>query len=213
MIKLTTYIYHFTHMGNLPSIIASGAIVCDRICQASGVTCREIAYSSLKQRRMMTTVEVAPGGTLGDYVPFYFGTRSPMLFTYKNGNVTGKPENQDEIIYLVSSVEYVAGRGLAFAFSDGHPIVEPKAFYNDLSKLNEVDLALMEQTYWFDTNSDPDRKRRRQAEFLVHQHFAWDDVAAIGVRTAAMQNWVQETMRNARHQPPCAIRPTWYYPD
>jgi hypothetical protein len=111
---------------------------------------------------MRTEVEVSPGGTLGDYVPFYFGIRSPMLFTYKNGNVTGKSENQDEIIYIVSSAEDVDAEGLAFAFSDGHPIVEPKAFYNDLAKLNEVDLALMTQRHWFDTDNDPDRKRRRQ---------------------------------------------------
>jgi len=144
---------------------------------------------------MRTRVEVDPEGTLGDYVPFYFGTRSPMLFTYKNGNVTGKHEDQDEIIYLVSSAEYVAEKGLAYAFSDGHPVVEPKAFYNDLGNLSEVDMPLMMQRDWFDTNSDPDRKRRRQAEFLVYERFPWEHVRAVGVRTKAMQTWVQETMR------------------
>ena len=112
----TTYIYHFTHKDNLPSIISSGEISCDRTCKDSDVACREIAFSDLKRRRMRTRVEVPPGGTLGDYVPFYFATCSPMLLTYIDGNVTGTPERQDEIIYLVSSIEYVSGQGLQFAF-------------------------------------------------------------------------------------------------
>jgi hypothetical protein len=42
-----------------------------------------------------------PGGTLDQYVPFYFGPRSPMMLTYKNGNVTGKREDISEPVYFV----------------------------------------------------------------------------------------------------------------
>lgn len=204
-------IYHFTHADNLASIIAVGAIFCDRSCKQSDLTPRNVAYSSLKLRRENTVVEVAPGGTLCNYVPFYFGTRSPMLFTYKNGNVTGKPENQDHIIYLASTAEHVASNNGPFVFTDGHPVVEPKAFYNDLIHINQVDLPLMTQQYWNDTNDDPDRKRRRQAEFLVHGQFAWELVLAVGVRTPAMQKWVNNLMCNTPHKPSCIVRPQWYY--
>jgi hypothetical protein len=160
---------------------------------------------------MQTVVEEPPGGTLGDYVPFYFGTRSPMLYTYKNGNVTGRRENQDEIIYLASTAEHIASLGLQFVFTDGHPITEPKAFFNDLSRINEVDLELMTKVMWNDTNADPDRKRRRQAEFLVHERFAWENVLAIGVRTQQAHDWVQEVMSEVAYKPPCLVRPAWYY--
>jgi hypothetical protein len=210
---LATPIYHFTHRDNLASILAAGGILCDRLCQRGGLTCREIAYSNLKQKRMATTVEVPPYGTLGDYVPFYFGVKSPMLFTYKNGNVTGRRENQTELIYLATTAEAIAAARLPFAFTDGHPIKEPKAFYNDLSRLCQVDLSLMEQRDWYDTNADPDRKRRRQAEFLIYQRFIWDHVQVIGVRTEAMATWVQQVIRDMPHKPPCLIRPSWYYSD
>ncbi|HTX85195.1 MAG TPA: DUF4433 domain-containing protein [Streptosporangiaceae bacterium] len=205
--------YHFTHVDNLPKIIASGAMSCDRILKNSDVTCHEIAYSYLKERRMRTRVEVAPGGTLGDYVPFYFAPCSPMLLTYIDGNVTGQQEYQDEIIYLVSNAEYISERGLRFVFTDGHPITEPKAFYNDLADIGEVDFSIMSGRLWYNTNDDPDRKRRRQAEFLVHESFPWDCIRGIGVLTNATQELVEHAMDQGSHKPPCVIRPGWYYPN
>jgi len=41
----------------------------------------------------------------------------------------------------------------------------------------------MQARYWSDTNTDNDRKRRRQAEFLVHNFFPLRLVEAVGVRT------------------------------
>jgi len=205
---LTIYIYHFTHISHLQSIISFGGIACDRTCKELGLTVREIAYSGLKAKRMRTGVEVSPGGTLGDYVPFYFTPCSPMLLAYKDGFVTGKPENQDDIIYLASNAEHVAEQGFEFAFTDGHPIREPKAFFNELDDIAEVDFSIMKGRIWRDTDSDPDRKRRRQAEFLVYKFFAWNDVRAIGVRTGAAKQRVENIMADTHHQPPCVIRPT-----
>jgi hypothetical protein len=80
-----TPIYHFNHITNLEKIIAAGALLCDSLCRASGQAARNVVYLNLKEQRARTLVEVPPRGTLDKYVPFYFGTRSPMLFTYKNG--------------------------------------------------------------------------------------------------------------------------------
>jgi hypothetical protein len=210
---VNTWIYHFTHKDNLPSILASGSLICDRLCLDDGLASRSIAYSNLKRQRMRTPVEVPPGGTLADYVPFYFGTQSPMLLTYKDGNVTGTRENQDEIIYFATTVEHIVDRQLKYVFTDGHPVKEPKAFFNDVANLDQVDLRLMTQRDWYDTDSDNDRMRRRQAEFLVFQQVPWDDIRAIGVRTAAAQSWVQQSMSRLTYQPRCYIRPSWYYSD
>lgn len=204
-------IYHFTHWSNLLPILTGGGLDCDRVCRSLSLTQRSIGYSDLKDKRLNTDVEVFPGGKIGDYVPFYFGTRSPMLYAYKNGRVTGQRENQDEIIYLVTWAEAVASRGYRFVFTDGHPVREPKAFFNDLQYISEVDLPLMDATWWNDTPSDPDRSRRRQAEFLVHQRITWEHIDAIGVRTQAVHDWVFATLSNSLHKPPCIIKPTWYY--
>jgi hypothetical protein len=198
-------------MTNLPGIIASGGLFCDRACQDAGVQVRGVAYNSLKEKRAQTAVEAGPGGFLNDYAPFYFGPRAPMLLPYKSGNVTGKPENQDEIVYLVSSTEAVAALGLQFAFTDGHPIKEPRAFYADLQRLDQVDFSIMHSKYWNDTDQFPDRKRRRQAEFLVRHALPWHAIAVLGVRTAAMATWIQTLIAPLPHRPVCEIHPEWYY--
>jgi len=40
-------------------------------------------------------------------------------------------------------------------------------FFNDEDSLEEVDWNAVKLKRWTDTEDDPDRKRRKQAEFLV----------------------------------------------
>ncbi|MDQ2880456.1 MAG: DUF4433 domain-containing protein [Actinomycetota bacterium] len=200
-------------MSNLPGIIASNGLFCDRACQGAGVPVRGVAYNDLKAKRAQTAVEARPGGFLNDYVPFYFGPRAPMLLPYKSGRVTGKPENQDDIIYIISSTEAVAALGLPFAFTDGHPIKEPRAFYADLRQLDQVDFSIMHSKYWNDTDQFPDRKRRRQAEFLVWRALPWQAVSMLAVRTPITAAWVQQLIVALAHKPVCEIHPEWYYDD
>ena len=42
-----------------------------------------------------------------DYVPFYFGPKSPMLYAIKQGKVEGY-QGQREIVYLVAAAEEIA---------------------------------------------------------------------------------------------------------
>jgi hypothetical protein len=206
-----TPIYHFTHKANLPKILGMGCLVCDRLCKEEDLTARDIAFSDLKLKRAETVVEVAPGGTLADYVPFYFGTRSPMLFVYHKGGVTGKPESQNDLVYFVAYVEDIVQSGFAYAFTDGHPIREPKAFYNDITQLTNVDLPLMTQQMWTDTNEDPDRKRRRQAEFLVYERVPLEIFRGVATRTEAMRTEVREMLAHNSIHMRCAVRSDWYY--
>ena len=46
-------------------------------------------------------------------------------------------------------------------------------FFDRLDDLDKVDWKIMKSKYWNDTDEDPDRKRRRRAEYLVHQLFPW----------------------------------------
>ena len=49
---------------------------------------------------------------LADYVPFYFAPRSPMLYAIYKCNVQDYTGSQEEIVYLVSTVEIATGLGL-----------------------------------------------------------------------------------------------------
>jgi hypothetical protein len=73
------YIYHITHIENLPSILEHRGLWCDGEAAKQDLCEVSIAYDHLKQRRLHHPVPVGPGGVLADYVPFYFAPRSPML--------------------------------------------------------------------------------------------------------------------------------------
>lgn len=102
-------VYHITHVDNLESIVASGQLDCDNACAAKRIESVSIAYDNLKGQRAVKLVDVAAGGTLADYVPFYFAPRSPMLYVIANGYLENYAGGQEEIVHLVSSVEGARG--------------------------------------------------------------------------------------------------------
>ena len=69
----------------------------------------------------------------------------------------------------------------------------------------------MNARYWADTDDDPDRKRRRQAEFLVHKKFPWEMIEIIAVMNNKIKNEVEGFISKALQQPPIKIKPDWYY--
>lgn len=114
-------------------------------------------------------------------------------------------------MHLVASAEAIAAYPRPFVFTDGHAEVALTTFFDHLGELNEVDWALMVARYWADTLQDPDRKRRRQAEFLVHEFLPWDLITGIGVHDAATQGRARAALAGAGHQPPISVTPEWYY--
>jgi len=155
-------------------------------------------------------VPVAPYGTLHDYVPFYFAPRSPMLYTINKGNVPGYTGGQKSLVYLVSSIERVNGKR-PWVFTDGHGTMAFTSFYNDLNFLGEIDWNIMNLTYWNDTSDDPDRTRRRQAEFLVFNDFSLNLVQEIGVYDCEIRRIVETMFQATIFKIPINVHQTWYY--
>ena len=175
-----TPIYHITHVENLAPILLHGCLLAHNAIRQSNVAHRSVAYPSIQDRRAMVSVPCGPGGTLHDYVPFYFAPRCPMLYTINRGNVRGI-KNQQPIIHLVSTAQTVQAGGQPFVFTDGHGVMVVTEFFDNLADLNRVDWQIMRSPYWGDTRDDPDRKRRRQAEFLVYEGLRWNLISEIGV--------------------------------
>lgn len=208
----STPIYHITHVANLTGMIADRGLTCVAELRKRGAgTYRDIAYPHIQDRRASKRVPCGPGGTLADYVPFYFAPRSPMLYTISRGNVQGYTEGQSPIVHLVAHAEEVVRQGLGFAFTDGHGVIAMTDYFDDLADLSKIDWPLMKARYWFDAEEDGDRKRRRQAEFLVHRFMPWELVCEIGVLTQEMVEWVQQLVSAASHRPVVALRQGWYY--
>lgn len=206
-----TYIFHITHFSNLPSIVGGTGLLCDARLDELGTQPVNIAFDDIKERRARKSVPCGSGGVVAGYVPFYFAPRSPMLYTISKGNVTSYTGKASEIVHLVAPISSVVSAGLDFVFTDGHPVIAVTSFFDDLGDLTKIDWAVMNARYWHDTADDPDRKRRRQAEFLVRDSFPWTLVEYIAVKNQAVAAAVSEVIDLSSGKPSVILRPGWYY--
>lgn len=209
-----TLLYHITHVSNLPGILADGGLWCDRIRHVRKVRTTGIAHEHIKQRRANRQVKtlrgrvVAEGGTLADYVPFYFAPRSPMLFTIHRGNVDGYKGGQKDIVYLVSTVKRAVSAGRPWCFTEGHAEMAYTEYFDDLDDLAKLDWPLMEAQYW---GGDDERRRRRQAEFLVHEFYPLTAIKSLAVMGIDARKAVEYYLLKAGLDLPVQLKPEWYY--
>ena len=206
---MPTQIYHITHIKNLPSILQSGGLVANSGLQQTQY--KNIAHSQIQDRRANTSVPCAAGGCLHDYVPFYFAPRSPMLCAIHNGKVKGHTGGQNSIIHLVSEAELIKTNNLTFAFTDGHATMIFSEFYDNLQSLDAVDWQIMQKRYWDNTPEDGDMKRRRQAEFLIHQYCPWTLITEIGVINITVTSQVTNILQKFNCNNSGKVYSNWYY--
>jgi ssDNA thymidine ADP-ribosyltransferase, DarT len=210
-----TLIYHFTHLDNMESILAAGHVACDILVRQQA-TFTEVGDAAIKDRRRQRVIPVDPGGTVADYVPFYFAPRSPMMFRifydHRDATPDRYPAGVDPLVYLVSSVETIVSAGLTWVGSDGNSTMDPTRFTTDLPELvSLVDWPLMTEKYWKNTPEDGDRVRRRAAEFLVHQRVPLSAILGYAVRTGQRAEELAEVLaRHGQQDSYVAVRPEWY---
>ena len=203
-------LYHFAHLDTLPAILASGQLVSsNELASREKQPAQDIGSPTLQRRRARTRVPL--GGTLHDYVPFYFAPRSPMLYRLgKEWTQAGERDTRD-LVYLVSSVGQVEAHRLPFTFSLYHAVTRPNEFLTEASDLHRVDWALMRRRMWTDTREDNDRQRRRQAEFLVRDRLplmALEGFATFdGERADRVSALVGKHGLDLRGKP----KPEWYF--
>ena len=210
---MPTPIYHITARDNLPAILAQGGLHCQKSLAKNRTKYADITHRSIQDRRAGTFVPRGPKGRLHDYVPFYFAPRSPMLYAIHKGNVAGCPCAQRDVVYLCSYAEDVCASGIGFVFTDGHGTMALTRFYDDLDHLDNVDWPLMQAKYWSDTKTDGDRKRRRQAEFLVHSFFPLSLVHRIAVSRKSHISPLTTLCHASQLVVPISEEPSWYYWD
>lgn len=201
-------IYHITHLSNLPRIMEHKGLWCDTERISQGWPSVGIAHEELKKRRLKTPVPVSAQGVLGNYVPFYFCNRSPMLFSLNQGFVEGYEGSQEDIIYLVSSVNQVITKDSQWCFSDGHPVDALTSFYDSKDNLDQIDWSVISSWSWKNTETDTDKKRRKQAEFLVYKSFPLEWVEKIGVYSPTQKANVESILGKKL---PVAVERKWYY--
>jgi len=127
---------------------------------------------------------------LGDYIPFYFGVRTPMLYVIQKGYNMVTPTSAENIVYCISSVQQIIDLKLDFVFTDGHAVDCFTTQYTpiDIPNIDKIiDQNAVMAKYWRDDN-DLDLKRRKEAEFLVLGDIATEGVLGFLVYNQNAQN-------------------------
>jgi len=96
-------LFRITHIDNLPWLLANG-LHCATGPQAPHFV--TIGNPDLIQRRVSRSVPMPPGGTLADYVPFYFTPKSPMLLNIHTGYGGIHRRGNNEIVILVTALRH-----------------------------------------------------------------------------------------------------------
>jgi hypothetical protein len=199
-------IFRITHIDNVPWILKHGLH-----CQNSSTKDPKfipIGMAELIDKRKRRRVDMSPGGTLADYVPFYFTPFSIMMYHIKTGygGVTKRPNG--EIVILVSSLPKLKQVGVRFLFTDGHAYPIETDYYDDLKDLDKIDWPLLQSRNFRTDPEDPGKTTRYQAEALIHRHVpvsaligiaCYDEAARLKVSRAAGTTGVSVDVRALSH--------------
>ncbi len=159
------FLFRMTHRKNIPHILSYGFT--HETSSNKNSEFVSIGDGSLISARH--SFQMPNGKKLGDYIPFYFGYRMPMLYVIQHGFNGVAVTNPKDIVYCISSVAMIKESNLDYVFTDGHALDGFTGFYfsYDLANINNIiDKKAINSKYWID-EKDLDLKRRKEAEFLI----------------------------------------------
>jgi len=202
-------IFRIVHRDNVPWILTNGMH-----CRSSTVQApryRTIGNPDLIDKRQRRTVPIPPGGTLSDYVPFYFTPFSPMMLNIKTGHggVTRVPN--EEIVIFVSSLPRVAELGIPFVFSDRHAYLQTANFYSALAELSNITWELLQRRDFKRDPDDPEKIERYQAEALIHQQVPLEAFLGAVCYTKLVEHELNQLVVSSSMSFKVARRPGWYF--
>ena len=206
-------ICHIVHVDKLPSIIGDGALLCDAVMSQRPDAGTTIGMSTVKGRRLALPVHCHAGDHVGDYVPFYFCSRSVMLYVIhcKNHSELAYRGGQEPIVHLEADlldvVAWADEVGRRWAFTLSNAGASYANFRSNLTDLQDVNWGAVSARDW----RQPEIKEAKQAEFLVHSSLPWSLISNIGVKSANIRSQVVSALKATESQPRVSTKPDWYY--
>lgn len=191
-------VYRIIHIDNIPHVLQHGITSKNSLNKNSKFIA--IGDASLIDTRSSKQVSVNNGDfstygtpliTLGDFIPFYFGVKMPMLYVIQDGgNFVKRATPPSDIVYIVCSISLIVKFNEDYYFSDGHATDNFTTFY-DSSKINDlitiVDWTAVKSSYW-GGQENLNTKRKKQSEFLVSCDLPASFIVGFGCYDEAAKN-------------------------
>lgn len=200
-------IWRITHFDNLKWILDNGLHSSNSSCQSSDFI--PIGNPELIHKRKNRVVPVSPGGTLADYVPFYFTPYSPMLLNVHTGKVQYYPN--DKLIFLVTNLHELTKNNIKFLFTDRHAYLAGAKYFSTLEELIQLPWSLWQQR---DFRKDPEnleKTDRYQAEALVYKHLPIESLQGIVCYSNEVELFIKRLVELKSLSIKVVVKPNWYF--
>ena len=202
-------IWRIVHRDNVPWILDNGVHCRNSTVRDPGYI--DIGNAELIDKRAHRSVPIGPGGTLSDYIPFYFTPFSPMMYNIKTGYAGIRKRENEEIVILVSSLRNVHALGLPVIFTDRHAYPQLARYFDDLDHLREIDWPLLQHRDFKRDADDPEKVERYQAEALVHRHLPVEALHGVVCYNAAIRSKIEADVAARGLKVDVRALPHWYF--
>ncbi len=194
-------IYHFTHIDNIPRIMEHGLLADSQLQEAHYTNS---GNREIKERRKSIAVDSI--SCVGDYVPFYYAPRSPMLYTQHINRLI----NQEELVYIAcDAYTFINDDTRKWACTDRNAAIKIAKFGFSLEALKSfTDFSLMKEEMWNNTETHPDRQEKRMAEFLVYNKVISEDILGFVVLNDTVKDKLTSLISSSKT---ILVNPSYYY--
>lgn len=208
--------YRMTHIDNIPHILQYGITHSNSPNRNSNfVTIGDISLINTRDNKQVKVDNGdflnndAPSIILGNFIPFYFGIKMPMLYVIQHGgNFVIQATPAEDIIYLACSISQINNGN--FYFSDGHATDNLTTFY-DKTKISDlpiiIDWNAVKASYW-GGQENLNIKRKKQAEFLVSEDISPNLILGFGCYN---ENTKNKLLQLGIHSNKIKVIPNAYY--
>lgn len=167
MAKILKYAFRITHIDNIPYILEKGLLRANSSDRSD-----DFVNIGDPQVIKLRSDMIIRGIRLADYIPFYLGPRSPMLYVIQHGYNGVRRQEPQDIVYCVLRLDDVIKGDLECAFTDGHALSALTNYYGKEQLVNIDKIVNYDDVYasqWNNNDSDIDLKRRKEAELLIKE--------------------------------------------
>lgn len=202
-------IFRITHIGNVPWILSNG--IHRKSAEIMDPNFFQIGNPELISKRATRDVPIPPGGSLSDYIPFYFTPYSMMMYNIVTGYGGIRQFPNENIVILVSSLRSLEGSGVQAVFTDRHAYLRAAQFYDSLDRLSEIDWEILQQRDFRRDPDDPEKTDRYQAEALIHKHLPVELLAGIVCHGKNEKRTLSRQQEELGMQLEIVAQPSWYF--
>lgn len=202
-------IFRIVHIDNVPWILDNG-MHC-RTSEIQAPDYRVIGNKDLILIRGSRAVPIQPGGTLADYVPFYFTPFSPMLYNINTGFGEVERLPNEQIVIFTSCLHQLEKIDIPYVVSDRHAYLEAAQFCNDRSSLKDLPWQLWQQKDFTRDLDDPSKFERYQAEALVFKHIPVEAFLGLVCYTPKEENLLMRMVEERALNLSIHSRQGWYF--